>query len=243
MKTKRLAASAILSCILASASLVSAQTLQTLVSFSGINGLNPLAAAALTLGNDGNFYGTTQQGGNSGYGTVFQVTTNGTLTTLVNFNENDGAYPVAGLTLGSDGNFYGTTEYGGTNGGYGTVFKVTTNGTLTTLVSFNGYPGNGKYPWAALTLGNDGNFYGTTSEGGPGPAGGTIFKVTTNGTLTTLVNFNENDGAYPVAALTLGNDGNFYGTTWEGGSYNGGTVFMVKANGTLTTLVSFNGTC
>ena len=213
-----------------------AQTLQTLVSFNGTNGENPIAA--LTLGNDGNFFGTTINGGSSSVGTVFKVTTNGALTTLVSFNNTNGAYPRATLRLGSNGNFYGTTEEGG-GSGYGTVFKVTTNGTLTTLVSFNGT--NGKYPIAGLTLGTDGNFYGTT-EAGSSDAG-TVFKVTTNGALTTLVSFNGTNGAEPYGALALGNDGNFYGTTATGGSSNNyGTVFKVTTNGTLTTLVSFSYT-
>jgi uncharacterized repeat protein (TIGR03803 family) len=217
-----------------------AQTLQSLFSFNGTNGAYP---NALTLGSDGNFYGTANGGGftNSTYaggmGTVFKVTINGTLTTLVSFNGTNGAEPNV-LTLGSDGNFYGTTYEGGTNGGYGTVFMVTTNGTLTTLVSFSYYNTNGAYPETALTLGNDGNFYGTTA-GGNSSVYGTVFQVTTNGTLTTLVYFNNTNGAYPYA-LTLGNDGNFYGTTEEGGSSNYGTVFMVTTNGVLTTLVSFD---
>src|SRR5208282_2863704 len=86
-------------------------------------GINP--AAGLTLGPDGNFYGTTYSGGSSGNGTVFEVTTNGTLTTLVNFNSTNGANPRASLTLGPDGNFYGTTLNGGRSG-YGTVFEATT---------------------------------------------------------------------------------------------------------------------
>ena len=234
--------------LMASASLVGAQTLQTLCTFNDTNGSAPLA---LTLGNDGNFYGTTVGGGSGDAGTVFRVTTNGTLTTLISFDMYNGATPYAALTLGNDGNFYGTTQGGGSsNNGtmlsnHGTVFQVTTNGTLTTLVSFNGT--DGFAPQAGLTLGNDGNFYGTTFNGGitssSFPYGmGTVFKVTTHGTLTTLVSFDMANGATPYAALTLGNDGNFYGTTQGGGSSNDGTAFMMTTNGTLTTLVSFNQT-
>ena len=129
----------------------SAQTVQTLFFFNYTNGESP--QAALTLGNDGNFYGTTCYGGSFGFGTVFSMASNGTLTTLVSFTSTNGSYPVTGLTLGNDGNFYGTTASGGSYyasyGGYGTVFKMTTNGTLTTLVSFN-YT-NGYYPQGALT--------------------------------------------------------------------------------------------
>ena len=226
-----------------------AQTLQTLCSFNGSNGEYP--QAALTLGSDGNFYGTTECGGitnstySSGMGTVFKVTTNGTLTTLALFNGTNGANPYAALTLGNDGNFYGTTYAGGIFNFPlgGTVFKVTTNGALTTLVSFYYYT-NGACPQAGLTLGNDGNFYGTTSwGGGSGNYYGTVFKVTTNGVLTTLVSFNRTNGANPNG-LTLANDGNFYGTTANGGSGNGyGTVFKVGSsmNGGFTTLASFNG--
>jgi uncharacterized repeat protein (TIGR03803 family) len=222
--------------------IASAQTLQTLCSFNGTNGANPYAG--LTLGNDGNFYGTTYSGGSSNRGTVFQVTTNGALTVLVSFNGTNGANPYAGLTLGNDGNFYGTTYYGTTwegGSGYGTVFKVTTNGTLTTLVSFNGT--DGSYPFAGLTLGTDGNFYGTTSQGGWGISYGTVFRVTTNGTLTTLVSFNNGTyGGEAPGALTLGDDGNLYGTTEDSVRGNGyGTVFQVTTNGTLTALVYFDG--
>jgi uncharacterized repeat protein (TIGR03803 family) len=215
-------------------------TLTILVSFNYANGAYP--DAGLTLGNDGNFYGTTGEGGSNGYGTVFKVTTNGTLTTLGGFNFTSGWDPEAALTLGSDGNFYGTTYQGGiTNSAYpygmGTVFQVTTNGALTTLVALNFT--NGVSPHCALTQGSDGNFYGTTCYGGT-KGMGTVFKVTTNGALTTLVSFNSTNGACPWAGLMQGNDGNFYGTTGEGGSNGYGTVFKVTTNGTLTTLVGFN---
>jgi uncharacterized repeat protein (TIGR03803 family) len=155
--------------------------LTSLVSFNGTNG--SASYGVLALGGDGNFYGTTHYGGTnggsgtptSGYGTVFKITTNGVLTSLVSFNGTNGSYPYAGLTLGSDGNFYGTTTEGGTNGGYGTVFKVTTNGAITALVSFN-YT-NGYRSWPALTVGNDGNFYGTTEEGGTNGGYGTVYVL------------------------------------------------------------------
>ena len=203
-------------------------TLTRLAAFNRTNGANP--DAALILGNDGNFYGTTREGGNTsssypvGMGTVYLVTTNGTLTTLAVFEGTNGAGPEASLTLGNDGNFYGTTQAGGSNG-YGTLFRVTTNGVLTTLASFA--VTNGSYPEAALTLGKDGHFYGTTSQGGSAGSYGTIFQATTNGTLTTLFAFSGTNGANPLTALTLGNDGHFYGTTSTGGSGNAGTVFRL----------------
>ena len=236
--------SAIAFLILASASFVEAQTIQTLCSFNATNGYYP--NAALTLGNDGNFYGTTEGGGSYGNGTVFKMTANGTLTTLVSFFYTNGANPYAGLTLGNDGSFYGTTGEGGiTNsmyrGGAGTVFRVTPGGALTTLVSF---ATNNGVSASALTLGNDGSFYGTTAFGGytnlnSGNGYGTVFKMATNGTLTTLASFSNTNGAQP-SALTLGNDGNFYGTTFQGGTKNWGTVFRISTNGALTKLVDFN---
>jgi uncharacterized repeat protein (TIGR03803 family) len=196
-------------------------------------GANPYGG--LTLGKNGDFYGTTADGNND-VGTVFKLTTTGTLTTLATFNYTNGANPLAGLTLGRDGNFYGTTYNYGVGG---TVFRVTPEGSLTTLTNFNGT--NGAYPMAALTLGQDRNFYGTTSGGGS-YGFGTVFRVTPEGNLTTLATFNGTNGAYPMAALTLGRNHKFYGTTSGGGSYGCGTVFQMSAEGNLTTLATFNGT-
>jgi uncharacterized repeat protein (TIGR03803 family) len=173
-----------------------------------------------------------------------------TLTTLWQFGiiPTDGREPTAGLVQGSDGNFYGTTEHGGRglmfdDGGYGTVFKITPQGTLTTLYQFGSANTDGANPEAGLVQGSDGNFYGVTLHGGTNNPGlctdfcGTAFKITPQGTLTTIWDFgniaNVNgivDGQNPAATMVQGNDGNFYGTTIGGGTnrYNNstcGTVF------------------
>jgi len=127
--------------------------LTSLYSFTnGNEGANP--QAGLVQGSDGNFYGTTEAGAESGCGTVFKISTNGTLTKLYSFiGGNDGSGPVAGLVKDSDGYLYGTTSKGGTNG-VGTVFKISTNGALTSLYSFTG--GNdGSEPVAGLVEGSD----------------------------------------------------------------------------------------
>lgn len=195
---------------------------------------------SLARGIDGNFYGTTSSGGPYGAGTVFKMTTNGSLTRLYFFTGgNDGANPFAGLARASDGNFYGTTGHGGTNG-YGTVFKITTNGVLTKLYSFTG--GNdGADPEGALVQGTDGNLYGTTYSGGLFAYGG-VFKITTNGAFTRLYSFTGgNDGANPYSALVQGSDGNFYGTAGYGGTNDYGTLFKITVGGVFTRLHLFTG--
>jgi uncharacterized repeat protein (TIGR03803 family) len=218
----------------------------------GADGAYPYAG--LTLGSDGNFYGTTSGGGADGSGTVFKITSAGVLTTLYSFTDGaDGANPFAPLTLGADGNFYGTTSLdGAVNGtdetGYGTVFKITPAGVLTTLYTFTG-GADGGTPYAALTPGNDGNFYGTTyygAENSDSNGYGTVFKITPAGVFTTLYTFTDGaDGANPYLGLTKGSDGNFYGTAASGGTANGnsafGTVFKITPAGVFTTLYTFDG--
>ncbi|HTS17604.1 MAG TPA: choice-of-anchor tandem repeat GloVer-containing protein, partial [Verrucomicrobiae bacterium] len=192
---------------------------------------------ALVQCSDGNFYGTTYYGGTSGYGTVFRISSSGSLTTLYSFSYSDGAYPEAALVQGSDGNLYGTTYQGGTSG-YGTVFRISSSGSLTTLYSFS--YSDGSYPYAGLVQGSDSNFYGTTSQGGASGVG-TAFRISPGGNLTTLWSFTGcTDGSYPHAGLVQGSDGNFYGTTPYGGMDDAGTVFLLTAGGSLTTLYSFS---
>jgi len=201
-------------------------TLTTLYSFCAqpkcTDGAFPIAG--LVLGTDGNFYGTTAYGGVNDDGTVFKVTSGGTLTTLHSFDlTDDGAYPYAGLVQATNGNFYGTTSYGGANA-YGTVFEITPGGTLTTLHSFDDT--DGAYPEATLVQATNGNFYGTTEYGGTGGFG-TVFSITSGGTLTTLHSFDSTDGDDPYGGLVQATDGTFYGTTDAGGANAGGTIFSL----------------
>ena len=210
-------------------------TITTLVNFDSSNGSNPLGN--LIQATDGNFYGMTQSGGSSGSGTAFKMTPEGVLTTLVNFDYySNGSSPSGSLIQGSDGNLYGMTQNGGSSG-YGTVFKMTPAGVLTTLVNFN--YNNGRYPKGNLIQASDGNFYGMTSEGGSSGYG-TVFKMTPDGTPTTLVNFNYSNGRNPNGSLIQASDGNFYGMTSSGGNSDYGTAFKMTSAGVITTLVNFN---
>jgi uncharacterized repeat protein (TIGR03803 family) len=159
--------------------------------------------------------------------------------TLLNFNGKNGSTPLTeSLVQGTDGNLYGTTEYGGAYG-YGSVFKVTPAGTLTTLYSFPPSPAAGAYPWGGLVLGSGGKyFYGTTYEGGTNNLG-TIFKINSAGTLTILHNFDGTDGQCPESALVEGSDGNFYGVASSGGDRPQGTIFKITPGGTFTILHTF----
>jgi uncharacterized repeat protein (TIGR03803 family) len=215
-----------------------AQTFTTLTSFNGENGFAPWAP--VIQGTDGNFYGVTQYGGAYSGGTVFRITAAGGLTNLYNFSYN--TYPFGALIQASDGNFYGTTTQGNT---WGTVFKITRTGKLTTLHTFDG--NDGSSPYAGLIQAADGSLFGTTYNGGASDTCiydygcGTVFKITRKGQLTTLYSFGGADGERPFAGLIQATDGNFYGTTSEGGTNGYGTVFKITGKGTLTTLHSFDG--
>ncbi len=218
--------------------------LWTLYKFNnGTNGGN--SNAGLVQATDGNLYGTTVNGGSGGCGdgcgVIFKKTLGGRLTTLHTFEGSDGWRPY-GLIQAADKNIYGITSSGGANG-YGTVFAITTAGTFTSLYSFCAQTNcsDGASPLGTPVQATDGNFYGTTAGGGTNGYG-TIFKITSGGTLTTLYSFEGADGKAPWAGLVQGSDGNFYGTTSGGGANGDGTIFSITSAGTLTTLHSFDGT-
>jgi uncharacterized repeat protein (TIGR03803 family) len=216
-------------------------TLTTLHSFAGYPTDGAYPQAGLVMTTNGTFYGTTSAGGANDDGTVFSITSGGTLTTLLSFDYTDGAAPYAALVQASNGNFYGTTTEGGASNacphGCGTVFSITSGGALTTLLSFD-YT-DGYEPLATLVQATNGTFYGTTSEGGAN-GDGTVFSITSGGTLTTLDSFDGTDGQFPYGGLVQATNGNFYGTAFKEGASDYGTVFSITLGGALTTLLSFD---
>jgi uncharacterized repeat protein (TIGR03803 family) len=218
------------------------------------------STAPLVQGTDGNLYGETTFGGGSvgnsacgsiGCGTIFKIAPQGNLTAVYAFCLSsspcpDGSGPAGGLVLATDGNFYGVTSGGGANN-YGTVFKITSAGKLTTLHTFNNADG-----WVAQGTGliqaANGNFYGTTFYGGANGEG-TVFEITPSGTFTSLYSFpSDTQCSFCTGpnGLTQGADGNIYGTTQGGGvtdncnaASTGGTFFQLTPTGTLTTLAVF----
>jgi uncharacterized repeat protein (TIGR03803 family) len=252
--------------LLMTLSVSDAQTVKTLVNFDGTNGSYPDLMAPLQ-GFDGKLYGATANGGTNtctlygssmSCGVVFKTTTSGTVTVLHNFDGIDGASPGGTLLEDAHGNFYGVTQYGGPNtacagfgaSGCGTVFKITPNGVFTSLYRFCSLTNcaDGANPTGGLVLAADGNLYGATTYGGSnyqdctGYGCGTIFRMTPEGTLTTLYSFAGTDGSFPYAPLVQSSTGILYGVAGGGGANNDGTVFAITASGKLTTLHAFNGT-
>jgi uncharacterized repeat protein (TIGR03803 family) len=224
--------------------------------------------AALLQAADGNFYGSTTQGGANdgpgcpnGCGTLYRLTPQGKLTTVYNFcslpNCADGYFPNGVLVQLPSNDFYGVTAKGGDNydNGLGTLFKISPSGKLTTLHVFcPNFPDcyDGSLPSFGLTLASDGNLYGTTAEGGgvendQNALYGTIYRVTLAGTFTTLYAFCPvkgcSDGEFPIGQLVEAPDGSFYGATNQGGDANSdGTLFRITKQGQLTTIHTFDGT-
>jgi uncharacterized repeat protein (TIGR03803 family) len=216
----------------------SAGAYTTLVHFPETNkGQAP--EGSLIQASNGNFYGLTPAGGTYGHGTIFKLC-DGVYSTIYSLNSStSGRNPRGSLVQGTDNNFYGMTESGGANG-YGTIFKITPGGTLTVLRNLD-YTNDGGSPKGSLIQGTNGNLYGMTYHGGANNYG-TIFRISAGGTFIVLKNLdNTNTGAYPKGNLVQGNDGNFYGLTYQGGS-NYGTIFKMTPTGTFTVVHNLDNT-
>lgn len=200
---------------------------------------------SLVQGSDGNFYGLSYAGGTNGLGTLFSISPSGSDSVLYSFASSapvDGYYPYGGgLVLAGDGNFYGMTNEGGTNG-FGTIFRATPGGVVTTLYEFTGGASDGSYPESGLTLGTDGNLYGVTTEGGQ-YASGVAFKMTLTGTYSVIYHFGHMGDPVDVSfsSLVLASDGNFYGVGYLAGANGYGGVFKLTPAGVETVLYSFTG--
>ena len=206
----------------------------------GIDGINPYSAV-VRIGTT--IFGTTFNGGQFGYGTVFSLTSQGKETVLHSFNSAfptlDGAHPYGGLVV-SKGLLYGTTTMGGV-GNLGTVFSITKTGGYVSLYTFKGGTADGQSPNAGVLFDSAGNIYGTTYGGGLANAG-TIYKISAGGGESILHHFGRDtgDGVNPYSSLIKVKT-SFYGTTLQGGSANGGTVYKITPSGTETVVHSFTG--
>jgi uncharacterized repeat protein (TIGR03803 family) len=225
---------------------------QTVTDFANFDGVTGQLAQGQTIvqATNGRFYGTTANGGAYGKGNMYELTPGGKLSNFYSFcslpNCADGEYPSASPVLGSDGNLYGVTSGGGSDAVYpngsGTVFKMTLEGKMTTLYTFcpTAPCNDGSNPTGILQA-SDGNLYGSTYFGGSANAG-TIFQLTPTGEFKSIHSFCSvakcADGQSPNFPPIQGNDGNFYGTGYDGGS-GGGVFYTLTASGTYTVLYDF----
>ncbi|HET9307927.1 MAG TPA: choice-of-anchor tandem repeat GloVer-containing protein [Candidatus Sulfotelmatobacter sp.] len=194
------------------------------------SGANPVGALTLAS-TDGNFYGTTSNGGKFGFGTLFRFNASTLkLNVLHHFSSTEGSPLVAPIEA-KDKRLYGTTVAG-------TLYRVTLpNGPFTILP--NTVP---QEPLGPLFQASDGFLYGTTELGGTNNLG-TIFRMATNGTIKIIHNFTGLDGSNPAGPLVQGKDGNLYGTTQHGGAATDdtGTVFKLTLPSLVfSTLFSFD---
>lgn len=226
--------------------------LSTLYALAGNGSEGVTLYGSLIQGSDGALYGTSYFGGEEGGGTLFRVTLDGTFSVLHEFGGGtpNAIFPYTGVTEGPDGQLYGTTFRGGTSDA-GVVYRIGLDGTnYTVLHHFS--TGSGENPEGALVVAPDGMLYGTTMMGGSDNRG-VIYRITTSGAHEVLYSFpslsrfnsqglaTNSTGANPRAGLTLGLDGNLYGTTYQGGEFGHGSFFRMTPAGEVSVVHAFGG--
>jgi len=211
----------------------------TLYNFTGGTTDGSYVFGQPVVDNKGNVFGTAEGGGANSYGTVWELTSGGTLNVLHSFDyTSDGAYPYVGLTR-NKGNWFGTTYYGG-SAGYGTVFEISKSGTFSTVYNFGSQSGDPEYIFGDAIVDPSGNLYGTGEEGGADSVGA-VYKISSSGTETVLYSFTgSSDGAYPfLANLHRDKAGDLFGVAESGGS-GCGTLWEISSGGTFSVMYSFN---
>jgi uncharacterized repeat protein (TIGR03803 family) len=203
-------------------------------------GNNP--KGSLIQGTDGYLYGMTNGGGTNASGTIFKIATTGGTTFKVIRQlvySSDGGSPQGSLIKGLDSNFYGMTTTGGAKNA-GTIFKISPNGVIFTVIRTLTTATDGSNPSGSLFLAKDSLFYGTANFGGTF-GGGTIFKINSTGTVfNVLKHFNpaatDSNGYNPKGNLIQASDGNFYGLTSSDGKKKAGVIFRISPTGTFAVI-------
>lgn len=225
---------------------------QTVVRFTGTVGAakGSQPKSGLRLANDGALYGTANQGGTQGYGTLYRISAAGVFSTVYEFPADPaiaGGSPFGAPVQGSDGFLYGTTTRNG-----GGVYRISTSGTGAALISNYATSGPMGQAPIGLLMAAGGQIYGLSEQGGPRNRG-VLFRVLGSGTARstyTVLDFGLRsstlEGAFPTGGLVESN-GLYYGTTEEGGSELNsgrgyGTLYSMTPAGKVTTLVSFTNT-
>lgn len=211
---------------------------ESLLHSFGATGDGTQPDGAVIFDASGNMYGTTEYGGSSDNGTIWELTAGGNYSVLHSFASNEGNFIRGRLVEDKAGNLYGTALFGGANGD-GAVFEYSASGQLTVLHSFDGT--DGEFPEHGVVMDKHGNLFGATAFGGA-DSNGTVYEISSSGVFTSLHSFTGGaDGGFLYGGVGIDKKGNVYGNTADGGADSSGTVFEITKNGVFSTIYNFTG--